>query len=119
MNRPASSRAPRVASSETAREINHDTLLRLVLLHQPISRADLARRSGLQRSTVSVIVDQLIREGWVSEGALGKLPRGRRPTILHANDKHVVLAADLRPDSVHVAAININGEILHRETIHI
>lgn len=119
MNRSVSPRPPRVASSETAREINHDTLLRLVLLHQPISRADLARRSGLQRSTVSVIVDQLIREGWVLEGALGKLPRGRRPTILHANDKHVVLAADLRPDSVHVAALNINGEILHRETIRI
>lgn len=119
MNRTLSPRQPRVASSETAREINHDTLLRLVLLHQPISRADLARRSGLQRSTVSVIIDQLIREGWVSEGALGKLPRGRRPTILHTNDQHVVLAADLRPDSVHVAAININGEILHRETIHI
>jgi predicted NBD/HSP70 family sugar kinase len=119
MNRTVSSRAPRVASSETAREINHDTLLRLVLLHQPISRADLARRSGLQRSTVSVIVDQLIREGWVLEGALGKLPRGRRPTILHANDQHVVLAVDLRPDTVHVAAVNINGEILHRETVRV
>lgn len=119
MDRSASPRNQRVASSETAREINHDTLLRLVLLHQPISRADLARKSGLQRSTVSVIIDQLIREGWVLEGALGKLPRGRRPTILHVNDQPVVLAADLRPDSVHVAAVNINGEILHRETIHI
>ena len=37
-----------------------------------MSRADLARRSGLQRSTVSAIIDQLIDEGWVTEGAIGR-----------------------------------------------
>lgn len=117
MNRPISSKPPQVASSETAREINRSTLLRLVLLHQPISRADLARLSGLQRSTVSVIVDQLIREGWILEGALGRLPRGRRPTILHVNTSHVVLAVDLRPNLIRVAAVNVNGEILQQESV--
>ena len=57
----------RVASSELARDINRDVILEVVRANQPVSRADLARISGLQRSTVSLIIDQLIQEGWVRE----------------------------------------------------
>ena len=74
-----------VATSETARQINRRITLNFLRHHQPMSRADLSRRSGLQRSTVSAIVDQLIEEGWVTEGAIGRLPRGRRPRFLHLN----------------------------------
>src|SRR5689334_24222052 len=59
-----------LASSETARHINRDIVLELIRTSHPISRADLARRSGLQRSTVSQIVEQLIRENWVREGSV-------------------------------------------------
>ena len=44
-----------VATSETARQINRRIALSLIRRHEPLSRADLARRSGLQRSTVSAI----------------------------------------------------------------
>ena len=54
-----------VATSETARGINRGIVLNLIRRRQPISRADLARASGLQRSTVSLITEQLIREKWV------------------------------------------------------
>ena len=45
-----------LASSETARRINRDIVLELIRANPPISRADLSRQSGLQRSTVSQIV---------------------------------------------------------------
>ena len=61
-----------VATSETARDINSRIMLNLVRKHQPISRADLMRHSGLQRSTVSVITEQLIAERWLREGAVGR-----------------------------------------------
>jgi predicted HTH transcriptional regulator len=64
------------ASSETARHINREIVLQLIHARQPISRADLARVSGLQRSTVSQIIEQLIRERWIREGAVAQLPRG-------------------------------------------
>ena len=112
------SRARRgVASSETAREINRDILLHTIHLHQPVSRADLARLTGLQPSTVSVIIGQLIDEGWVLPGTLGRLPRGRRPTFVTLNDQHVTLAIDLRPGKANLAVVDINGKILSRETI--
>jgi predicted NBD/HSP70 family sugar kinase len=105
-----------VASSETAREINRDIILHAIHLHQPVSRADLARLTGLQPSTVSVIISQLIDEGWVVPGSLGRLPRGRRPTFVTLNDRHVTLAIDLRPGKANLAVVDINGKILGRET---
>ena len=104
-----------VASSETAREINRDILLHAIHVHQPVSRADLARLTGLQPSTVSVIIGQLIDEGWVLPGTLGRLPRGRRPTFVTLNDRHVTLAIDLRPGKANLAVVDINGKILGRD----
>ena len=61
------------ASSEVVRDINRRIVLNLIRTRQPISRADLARASGLQRSTISLIVEQLIEENWVLEGPTGRL----------------------------------------------
>ena len=108
-----------VASSETAREINRDIVLHAIHRHQPVSRADLARLTGLQPSTVSVIISLLIDEGWVVPGMLGRLPRGRRPLYVTLNDKHVTMAIDLRPGNASLAVIDINGRFLSRETIPI
>jgi predicted NBD/HSP70 family sugar kinase len=106
-----------VASSETAREINRDIVLHAIHRHQPVSRADLARLTGLQPSTVSVIIALLIDEGWVLPGTLGRLPRGRRPTFVTLNDRHVTLAIDLRPGNASLAVVDINGRFLIRETV--
>src|SRR5689334_18068772 len=104
----------RVASSELARDINRDVILEVVRANQPVSRADLARSSGLQRSTVSLIVDQLIEEGWVREVGTVNLPRGRRPTMVGLNQDLVTLVADIRPRLATIALVDLNGRFLSR-----
>src|SRR5438105_8286409 len=104
-----------VASSETARDINRGVVLNLIRRRQPISRADLARVSGLQRSTVSLITEQLIRERWVVNRPTGRLPRGRRPTFLRLNDRRAILVADLRPAQTTVGVADVNGHFLSQE----
>jgi predicted NBD/HSP70 family sugar kinase len=100
----------KVATSETARQINRRIALNFLRRQQPMSRAELARRSGLQRSTVSSIVDQLIGEGWVTEGAVGRAPRGRRPRFLHLNvERAGILAVELRPETTTVALAGIDA----------
>jgi predicted NBD/HSP70 family sugar kinase len=106
-----------VASSETARDINRGVVLNLIRRRQPISRADLARISGLQRSTISLITKQLIHERWVVYGAIGRLPRGRRPTFLRLNDRRAILVADLRPARTTLAVADVNGRFLSQETL--
>lgn len=107
----------KVASSETAREINRGVVLNLIRKRQPISRADLARVSGLQRSTVSLITEQLIQEEWVINGPTGRLPRGRRPTFLRLNERRAILVADLRPELTTVAVADVNGRFLSQEAM--
>jgi predicted NBD/HSP70 family sugar kinase len=106
-----------LASSEIARDINRDVVLELIRARQPISRADLARFSGLQRSTVSLIVEELLAEGWVREGAVARRPRGRRPTLLGLNDDLVMLVCDIRPTQVILAVVDLNGRFLSRESL--
>jgi predicted NBD/HSP70 family sugar kinase len=99
----------RVATSETARQINRRIALNLVRRHQPLSRADLSRRSGLQRSTVSSIVEQLIDEGWVTEGAIGTARRGRRPRVLHLNvERAGIIGVDIRPETTTVGLAGVD-----------
>ena len=87
----------RVATSETARDINRRIILNLIRRNQPLSRADLARHSGLQRSTVSVITEQLIADRWVIDGAISPTPRGRRPRFLHLHaEKAGSIGIDIR-----------------------
>lgn len=103
----------RLATSETARQINRRIALNFIRLHQPLSRADLARLSGLQRSTVSAIVDQLIDEGWVTEGAIGHVPRGRRPRHLHLNvERAGIFGVELRPELTTVGLAGVDARFM-------
>jgi predicted NBD/HSP70 family sugar kinase len=105
------------ASSEVVRDINRRIVLHLIRTRQPISRADLARVSGLQRSTISLIVEELIEENWVLEGPTGRLPRGRRPTFLRLNEDRVIIGIDIRPTQTTVALANVNGRFTSQEVM--
>jgi predicted NBD/HSP70 family sugar kinase len=107
----------RGASSEVVRDINRRIVLNLIRTRQPISRADLARVSGLQRSTISLIVEQLMEEKWVLEGPTGRLPRGRRPTFLRLNDERAIVGVDIRPSQITVALADANGKFTSQEVL--
>jgi predicted NBD/HSP70 family sugar kinase len=107
-----------VATSETARDINRRIVLNLIRTHQPISRADLARHSGLQRSTVSVITEQLIDQRWVTEGANGHTLRGRRPTFLHLNKGRVgIIGINIRPATTTLGFADLDAHFLAQESL--
>src|SRR5579862_868058 len=111
------SKPTQAASTEVVRDINRRIVLNLIRTRHPISRADLARVSGLQRSTVSSIVEQLIEERWVLYGATGRLPRGRRPTFLRLNDERVIVGVDIRPSQTTVALADANGKFSSQEVM--
>jgi predicted NBD/HSP70 family sugar kinase len=108
-----------LASSESARDVNRDIVLEIVRSRQPVSRADLARLSGLQASTISAIVEQLINERWVSEGAVAPRPRGRHPKLLCLNEELVILVADVHPNQAVVALVDLNGRCLALEAVRL
>ena len=99
------------------REINHNLVFNLIRIHQPLSRADLARISGLQRSTISLIVEALIREHWISESSTVRLPRGRSPTALHLNHQRAVVTLDIQPSQITIAAIDLGDIIIAQNKV--
>ena len=105
------------ASNKIPRQINRNLIFNQIRTRQPISRADLARASGLQRSTVSLIVEELLAERWIVEGSMGRLPRGRRPTFLNVNSQRGVLALDIHPSQTTLAIADLGGTIIAQQLI--
>src|SRR5262245_14199982 len=88
----------RVATRGTPRQINRQIALNLIRTRQPISRADLARSMNMRRGAVSLLVNELIEEGLVFEGATGETSRGRKPKFLFVDTRsRCVVAVDIRP----------------------
>lgn len=103
----------RVATRGTSREINRSIVLNLVRAHQPISRADLARLMEVRRGGVSLIVNDLLRDGLIFEGATGETERGRRPTFLYIDSRRrAVVAADIRASETFVMLADVLGKPL-------
>jgi predicted NBD/HSP70 family sugar kinase len=107
------------ASNKTPRQINRNLVFNLVRTRQPLSRADLARVSGLQRSTVSLIVEDLIKDKWILEGSTGRPPRGRRPTFLELNHQRAVIALDIHPSQTTVAVTDLGGKIVAQNVVEL
>lgn len=106
------------ATNEMVRKINGRIVLNLVRKHQPVSRSDLVRYSGLQRSTVSAITGQLIIERWLKEGPLGNLPRGRKPIFLRLNPERCgIIGVDIQPDNTTVVLANLDSSFLAQESM--
>jgi predicted NBD/HSP70 family sugar kinase len=105
----------RSATNRTPRQINRQYIFDLVRQWQPVSRADIARHSGLQRSTVSGIIEELIDEEWLLEGASGTLPRGRRPVLIQLHPSRGVLALDIHPSRTTIAFVDLSGKILAQD----
>jgi N-acetylglucosamine repressor len=100
-----------IATRGTGREINRSILLNLIRAHQPISRADLARLMGVRRGAVSLLVNALLKEGLVVEGATGETLRGRKPTFLYIDSRRrAVVAVDVRASKTFIQLTDLLGK---------
>ena len=86
-------------------------------MREGISRAELARVTGLQKSTVSVIVEHLLGIGWVQESAVQAIKHGRHPKLLTINERLAALAVDLRPNRAVLSAVDFRGRIIHKNSV--
>ncbi len=107
----------RVATRSTSRDINRRIALNLIREHQPISRADLARRMNVTRGAVSVLVQELIDQKVIYEGATGEAMRGRKPTFLHIRTQNrFAIAVDVRFSKTYLMLADFSGQQLALET---
>ena len=106
------------ARSSTIRDINRQIVLNYVRDREPISRADIARITELQRSTVSTIVEELKTEGLIEEIGAGASTGGRRPTLLRLRAAGATaIGVDIKPSSTTIATSDLMGRVILREEL--
>lgn len=101
-------------NSKWMRSYNRALVLRLIRMHQPISRVELAQQTKLTKPTVSNIVGELIADQLVTERELGVSNGGRKPILLElvAKEQYVIgidatshrfigVIADLSGNTIH------------------
>ncbi len=112
---------PGVANgTEGLRTQNLSQLLTMVHRNGPLSRSDLTRRSGLNRSTVGALVSALAERGLVLETDPTVDGRVGRPSpIVHANPGIAAIAVNPDIDALTVGIVGLGGRVherLRRET---
>lgn len=102
-----------IARHNTIRDINKQIVLNYVRARSPISRADIARETSLQRSTVSAIVDDLQLDDLIEETGTGDSTGGRKPTLLKLKTgTPVAIGVDVTPRETHVVVADLAGNLL-------
>ncbi|NUR25117.1 MAG: MarR family transcriptional regulator, partial [Catenulispora sp.] len=99
-----STRAPRPVSGATAttlREMNIRTVWSVIEGGHPISRAEVARLTGISKPTVSVLLEELLAIGLVTESP----DTARDPS-------HGAVFFGPKPDGVHALALDLGAHRL-------
>ena len=103
-----------VARSNTIRDINRQIVLNYIREKGPISRASIAREADLQRSTVSLIINDLRKIGLIEE-VFGESSGGRPPSLLTLpTSRPVAIGIDLGTVKTVVATCDLTGRIIER-----
>jgi N-acetylglucosamine repressor len=104
----------RKATHQRTRQINSQLVLRTVFERAPISRAEVARVTGLTRTTVSELVEELLGEGLVHEIGRGQSTGGKAPILLEVPpDARQMIGIDIGDTAVNGAIVNLRGEVRH------
>ena len=109
-------RKANVARSNTIRDINRQIVLNYVRERGPISRAEIAHETALQRSTVSLIVEELRVDGLIEEVS-GESTGGRPPILLSLRTAvAVAIGVDVGTNRTIVATSDLAGRVLEEES---
>ena len=105
-----------VARADTIRYINRQIVLNYIREKEPISRADISHETALQRSTVSLIVDELKTRGLIYE-VEGESRGGRPPTLLRLRAAGcTAIAVDVSTAQTTVGVSDFVGRVVERES---
>src|SRR6185295_18726786 len=107
----------KAASHDMLRLVNRRILLNILSDKQPISRAEIAKISGLNKATISTITGELLRDACIIEEGSGRTTPigGKPPTPLRLNGRRFGLfGVDIRADETILALSDFNNRLVAR-----
>ncbi len=105
-----------IADQLFVRKLNTRTVSECLRLYSPLSRAELAKRTGLYRSTISSIISELIDRGFVRETEIqSDLRVGRPGMLLEFNPQGgCAIGVDIGVDYISVILVDYTAKVLWR-----
>lgn len=108
------------ATRQQIRTHNNRLILKTIYDNPKVSRADVARLTGLTRTTVSDVVSELMADGLVEEVAVGPSAGGKPPILLGVvDDSRCMIGLDLANSEFRGAIVNLRGEIKQQVSLPI
>lgn len=105
---------PEKATHQRTRAFNQQLVLRAIYDRTEISRAELARVTGLTRTSVSSLVGELILDGLVEETGRGPSTGGKAPILMRVRpDGRHLIGVDLGESGFTGATVDLRGRIVH------
>ncbi|SEN66999.1 ROK family protein (putative glucokinase) [Mesobacillus persicus] len=100
-------------NQQVVKKNNKALVLQLVMEKGSLSRADIAQVSGLNKTTVSSLVNELLAEELIYESGPGESSGGRRPVILHFNkNAGYAIGIDIGVNYVLCVLTDLKGNIV-------
>lgn len=100
---------------ESTRAFNLARLFALLCTTRIVSRAQLAKETGLSRTAISALCEDVLRVGLAEEIGLGGSTGGRPPTLLRFNpEAALALGAQMTQGDWTLVAVNLDGQVHHR-----
>lgn len=96
------------------KEFNQAVILDLIRMNKAISKADLAKLTGLSPTAAGMITSSLLEKGYIHETGTGESRGGRRPILLELKPgSFYSIGVDIDVNYVNILLIDITGEILY------
>lgn len=103
---------PAKATHQQTRAFNSALVLRVLYDAGPVSRASIARLTGLTSTTVSELVAALIADGLAQEVGRGPSTGGKAPILMELiDDSRLAIGLDLGERAFRVAVVNLRGMV--------
>ena len=110
----------RTGNQALVRELNLSAIMHRLRENAPISRSALAEMTGLNKTTVSSLVQELIGHQFVREVGLESTGTGRPAVLLELNPAAgCIVSSEIGVDFISVVCVNFATEIIRQDREHI
>jgi glucokinase-like ROK family protein len=112
--------ATTTADQALVRELNLSLVLQYIHNEAPVSRAQIAHVTGLNKSTVSSLVEEMLNRKLIHETGTNSVGTGRPATLLEINPRAGgIIGVEFGVDFVAIALTDFNGHFLWRELTNV
>jgi len=105
------------ATNSALMRIKNEKIILSLINKNPVSRADIAKKTGLTKAAVTIIVDDLKQRNIVFEKIGQSNSVGRNPVMLYMNDKaFYIIGVNITRRNIHIGITDLSGNVISKES---